>query len=110
MCSSALDPGGTLDGETAGPGGDTSAVVGSGQLGPEGQEIVTDVFTPDGDRQDTSAVQAQPQRRNVSIVDDPTLSPEVAAAAAAEVEAAELGDAATASQQYEGGDSAPDPA
>jgi hypothetical protein len=42
-------------------------------------------------------------------VDDPALSPELADAVAAEVEAAELGDAATASQQYEGGDAAPDP-
>ena len=59
----------------------------------EAQEIVTDVFVPDGERQE----------------DDASLSPEVASAAAAEIEAAELGDAATASRQYEGGDAAPDP-
>jgi large subunit ribosomal protein L17 len=82
----------------------------SGDVDPEAQEVVTDLYNPDGNRQDTAAVDAQPQRQNVSIVDDATLSPEVANAAAAEIEAAELGDAATASQQYEGGDSAPDPA
>ena len=94
---------------TTGPGGDTSPAGTSGEVDAEAQEVVTDLYNPDGNRQDTAAVDAQPERRNVSIVEDPGLSPEVAAAAAAEIEAAELGDAATASQQYEGGDSAPDP-
>ncbi|WP_456564666.1 hypothetical protein [Blastococcus sp. SYSU D00695] len=81
----------------------------SGQVDPEAQEAVTDVFSPDGDRQDDGAVTPQPHRENAAVVEDPALSPEVAEAAAAEIEAAELGDAATASRQYEGGDSAPDP-
>ena len=75
----------------------------------EAQEIVTDLFNPDDEHQDDGAVTPQPTRQNVAVVDDPSLSPEVANAAAAEIEAAELGDAATASQQYQGGDAAPDP-
>jgi large subunit ribosomal protein L17 len=84
----------------------------SPQDGPgadEAQDIVTDVFVPDGERQDDSDVTPEPVRQNVAVVDDPSLSPEVASAAAAEIEAAELGDAATAGQQYQGGDAAPDP-
>lgn len=103
------DQGATVDGETTGPGGDTSPAVTSGAVDPEAQEVVTDLYNPDGDRQDDGAVTPQPHRQNVAVVEDPALSPEVADAAAAEIEAAELGDAATASQQYEGGDSAPDP-
>ncbi|WP_409328751.1 hypothetical protein [Trujillonella humicola] len=80
-----------------------------GPVDREAQEVVTDLYNPDGERQDTAEAEGRPHRQNASIVDDPTLSPEVADAAAAEIEAAELGDAATASQQYEGGDSAPDP-
>jgi hypothetical protein len=95
---------------TTGPGGDTSPAVSSGDADTEAQEVVTDLYNPDGNRQDDGNVTPQPHRQNVSVVDDPALSPEVADAAAAEIEAAELGDAATASQQYEGGDSAPDPA
>lgn len=94
---------------TTGPGGDTSPAVTDGSVTDEAQEIVTDVFNPDGERQDDGDVTPEPQRQNAAVVEDPALSPEVAAAAAAEIEAAELGDAATSSLQYEGGDSAPDP-
>ncbi len=83
------DQGATLEGETTGPGGDTSPAV-------TDDSVDADV-TP------------EPERQNVAVVDDPSLSPEVASAAAAEIEAAELGDAATASRQYQGGDAAPDP-
>jgi large subunit ribosomal protein L17 len=83
--------------------------VTDGSATDEAQEIVTDVFTPDGERQDDGDVTPQPTRQNAAVVDDPSLSPEVATAVAAEVEAAELGDAATASRRYEGGDAAPDP-
>ncbi|MGY1720627.1 MULTISPECIES: hypothetical protein [unclassified Blastococcus] len=103
------DQGATFQGETTGPGGDTSPAVTDGSVTDEAQEIVTDVYNPDGDRQDDGDVTPEPQRENAALVDDPALSPEVARAAAAEVEAAELGDAATASQQYQGGDAAPDP-
>lgn len=80
-----------------------------GPVDPQAEEIVNDVFLPDGERQDDGDVTPEPIAENAAVVDDPNLSPEVAAAAAAEIEAAELGDAATASRQYEGGDSAPDP-
>jgi hypothetical protein len=95
--------------ETTGPGGDTSPAVTDGSVDPEAQEIVTDVFSPDGNRQDDGDVTPEPKAENVAVVDDPNLSPEVAAAAAAEIEAAELGDAATAGTHAPGGDSAPDP-
>jgi hypothetical protein len=95
--------------ETTGPGGDTSPAVTDGSVDPGAQEIVSDVFSPDGNRQDDGDVTPEPKAENVAVVDDPNLSPEVAAAAAAEIEAAELGDAATAGTQAPGGDSAPDP-
>ena len=73
------------------------------------EEIVEDVFLPDGERQDDGDVTPEPQAENIAVVDDPNLSPEVAAAAAAEIEAAELGDAATAGTDAPGGEAAPDP-
>ena len=103
------DQGATVDGETTGPGGDTSPAVIDGSVTDEAQEIVTDVYSPDGNRQDDGNVTPQPERQNVAVVEDPSLSPELASAVAAEIEAAELGDAATAGQQYQGGDAAPDP-
>jgi len=75
----------------------------------DAQEVVDDVFLPDGEVQDDGDVTPEPTAENAAVVDDPELSPEVAAAAAAEVEAAELGDAATAGEQAPGGESAPDP-
>lgn len=103
------DQGATFEGETTGPGGDTSPAVTDGSVTDEAQEVVTDLYNPDDERQDDGDVTPQPQRENAAVVEDPVLSPEVARAAAAEVEAAELGDAATASEQYQGGDAAPDP-
>lgn len=103
------DQGATFEGETTGPGGDTSPAVTSGAADPEAQQVVTDLFNPDGEHQDDADVTPQPQRENVAIVEDPALSPDVARAAAAEVEAAELGDAATAGLQAPGGEAAPDP-
>jgi large subunit ribosomal protein L17 len=97
-------------GESTGPGGDTSPAVTADAEGvDEAQEIVTDVFNPDGERQDDGNVTPEPIAENVAVVDDPSLSPEVARAAAAEIEAAELGDAATAGRQAPGGEAAPDP-
>ncbi|MGY1916102.1 hypothetical protein [Blastococcus sp. SYSU DS0973] len=103
------DQGATFEGETTGPGGDTSPAVTDGSVTDEAQDVVADVFSPDGQRQDDGDVTPEPERENVAVVEDPALSPEVARAAAAEIEAAEFGDAATASQQYQGGDAAPDP-
>ncbi|WP_305852267.1 50S ribosomal protein L17 [Blastococcus sp. PRF04-17] len=96
-------------GEDTGPGGDTSPAVVDGSVDEEAQEIVTDVYSPDDERQDDADVTPEPTAVNAAVVDDPNLSPEVAAAAAAEVEAAELGDAATAGRQAPGGEAAPDP-
>ncbi|SNR86223.1 large subunit ribosomal protein L17 [Geodermatophilus saharensis] len=107
--ASGGDQGATFTGETTGPGGDTSPAVTAGDVDPEAQQVVTDVFSPDGDRQDDSDVRPEPQRENAAVVDDPTLSPDVARAAAAEIEAAELGDAATSGTLAPGGESAPDP-
>ncbi len=103
------DQGATFEGETTGPGGDTSPAVTDGTVDEQAQEVVRDLYNPDGGRLDTAAVEPALHRQNAAIVDDPALSPEVADAAAAEIEAAELGDAATAGQQYEGGEAAPDP-
>jgi hypothetical protein len=103
------EQGATSVGETTGPGGDTSPAVTSDEVDAEAQEVVTDLYNPDGERQDDGDVTPEPQRENVAVVEDPTLSPDVARAAAAEVEAAELGDAATAGLQAPGGEAAPDP-
>ncbi|KGH47666.1 50S ribosomal protein L17 [Modestobacter caceresii] len=102
----------TDDGVTTGPGGDTSPAVTGGEPDEAvaaGQEVVADVFNPDGDRQDDGNVTPQPTSENLAVVDDPTLSPDVAAAAAAEVEAAEISDAATAGTHAPGGEPATDP-
>ena len=107
--ASGGDQGATFVGETTGPGGDTSPAVTSGNVDAQAQQVVTDVFTPDGERQDDADVTPEPTAENVAVVDDPALSPDVARAAAAEVEAAELGDAATAGLQAPGGEAAPDP-
>ena len=103
------DQGATVEGETTGPGGDTSPAVTDGSVDPEAQAIVTDVFNPDGERLDDGDVTPEPRAQNTVVVDDPALSPELADAAAAEINAAELGDAATASLQAPGGEAAPDP-
>lgn len=97
------------EGQDSGPGGDTSPAVTDGTADEQAQEVVRDLYSPDGDRQDDGAVTPQPRAENAAVVVDPSLSPEVAAAAAAEIEAAELGDAASAGRQAPGGESAPDP-
>ena len=96
-------------GETTGPGGDTSPAVTDGSVTDEAQEIVTDVFVPDGERQDDGDVTPEPTAENGVVVEGDNVSPDLAAAAAAEVNAAEQGDAATASLQAPGGEAAPDP-
>ncbi|SDF89745.1 large subunit ribosomal protein L17 [Blastococcus aurantiacus] len=103
------DQGATFEGETTGPGGDTSPAVTDGSVTDEAQQVVTDVFNPDGERQDDGAVDRQPTAENGVVVEGDNISPELADAAAAEVNAAEQGDAATASLHAPGGESAPDP-
>jgi large subunit ribosomal protein L17 len=75
----------------------------------EAQEAVTDVFVPDGEVQDDADVTAEPTAQNTAVVDDPALSPDLADAAAAEINAAETSDAATAGTDAPGGEAAPDP-
>jgi hypothetical protein len=103
------DQAATLGGETTGPGGDTSPAVTGEGVDDEAQAVVTDVFNPDGERQDDGDVNPEPTAVNAAVVEGPALRPDVAAAAAAEIEAAELGDAATAGAQAPGGEAAPDP-
>ncbi|TYP89725.1 large subunit ribosomal protein L17 [Blastococcus xanthinilyticus] len=107
VTADVVDTDGT--GETTGPGGDTSPAVTDGSVDAEAQEVVTDVYNPDGERQDDGDVTPEPTAQNTVVVEDPALSPELADAAAAEINAAETGDAATASQDAPGGESAPDP-
>ncbi|WP_457075649.1 50S ribosomal protein L17 [Modestobacter sp. SYSU DS0290] len=98
--------------ETTGPGGDTSPAVTGDEPAADvaaAQDVVTDVYNPDGERQDDGDVTQEPTAENLAVVDDPTLSPDVANAAAAEVEAAELGDAATAGTHAPGGEPEIDP-
>jgi large subunit ribosomal protein L17 len=75
----------------------------------DAQEIVTDVFVPDGERQDDGDVDRQPTAENGVVVEGDNVSPELADAAAAEVNAAETQDAATESLRAPGGEAAPDP-
>ncbi|WP_369139588.1 50S ribosomal protein L17 [Modestobacter versicolor] len=104
------EPGLVDEDVTTGPGGDTSpAVVADAEGLEEAEQVVTDVYNPDGERQDDGDVTPEPRSENLAVVDDPTLSPDVAAAAAAEVEAAELSDAATAGVQAPGGEPEVDP-
>jgi large subunit ribosomal protein L17 len=110
VTAGATEPGLVDTDVTTGPGGDTSPAVVAGAAGLEDAEaIVTDVYNPDGERQDDGDVTPQPTAENAAVVDDADLSPEVANAAAAEVEAAELGDAATAGRQAPGGEPEVDP-
>jgi large subunit ribosomal protein L17 len=88
---------------------DATASEGSSDESAEAQETVTDVFVPDGEFQDDGDVTAEPTAQNTAVVDDPALSPELADAAAAEVNAAETSDAATAGTHAPGGEAAPDP-
>ena len=73
------------------------------------QEIVTDVYTPDGERQDDGDVTPEPTAQHGVVVEGDNVSPELADAAAAEVNAAETGDAATESLNAPGGEADPDP-
>src|SRR5688500_4074621 len=75
----------------------------------DAQEIVTDVFVPDGERQDDGDVTPEPTAQHGVVVEGDNVSPELAGAAAAEINAAETGDAATESLNAPGGEAAPDP-
>jgi large subunit ribosomal protein L17 len=75
----------------------------------EAEEVVTDVFVPDGERQDDADVNPEPTAQHGVVVEGDNVSPELADAAAAEINAAETGDAATESLNAPGGEAAPDP-
>jgi large subunit ribosomal protein L17 len=75
----------------------------------EAQDVVTEVFVPDGERQDDGDVTPEPTAENGVVVEGDNVSPELADAAAAELNAAETGDAATAGVDAPGGEAAPDP-
>ena len=73
------------------------------------QEIVADVFEGDNDRQDDGDVTPEPTAENGVVVEGDNVSPELADAAAAEINAAENSDAASAGVDAPGGEAAPDP-
>jgi len=73
------------------------------------REIVADVFEGDNDRQDDGDVTPEPTAENGVVVEGDNVSPELADAAAAEINAAENSDAASAGVDAPGGEAAPDP-
>jgi large subunit ribosomal protein L17 len=96
-------------GSSAAAGEVTADAVEAPAGGDDAQEVVTDVFTPDGERQDDGDVTPEPTAQHGVVVEGDNVSPELADAAAAEINAAETGDAATESLNAPGGESEPDP-
>ena len=77
-------------------GGDTGRRGSTDRTTRRRRRSSTTSSCPTASARTTATSTPEPIAENAAVVDDPELSPEVAAAAAAEVEAAELGDAATA--------------
>ena len=75
----------------------------------DAEATTTDVFSPDDEAQDETTTDPEPTAENGVVVADDDLSPEVADAAAAELNAAETADGATAGDAAPGGESEPDP-
>src|SRR5687768_15545737 len=96
-------------GSSAAAGEVTADAVEAPAADDDAQEVVTDVFTPDGERQDDGDVTPEPTVQHGVVVEGDNVSPELADAAAAEINAAETGDAATESLNAPGGEAAPDP-
>jgi large subunit ribosomal protein L17 len=96
-------------GAAAASGEVTADAVETADESAEAQEAVTDVFVPDGERQDDGDVDPEPVAEHGVVVEGDNVSPELAEAAAAEINAAETGDAATESLNAPGGEAAPDP-
>ena len=96
-------------GAAAASGEVTADAVETADESADAQEVVTDVFVPDGERQDDDDVTREPTAQHGVVVEGDNVSPELADAAAAEVNAAETGDAATESLNAPGGESSPDP-
>jgi large subunit ribosomal protein L17 len=96
-------------GSAAASGEVTADVVETADESAEAQDVVTEVFVPDGERQDDGDVTPEPTAENGVVVEGDNVSPELADAAAAEINAAETGDAASAGVDAPGGEAAPDP-
>jgi large subunit ribosomal protein L17 len=96
-------------GAAAASGEVTADAVETADESAEAEEVVTDVFVPDNERQDDADVNPEPTAQHGVVVEGDNVSPELADAAAAEVNAAETGDAATESLNAPGGEAAPDP-
>ncbi len=88
---------------------DTTAVADEASDQADAEATVTDVFSPADEVQDESTTEEQPTAENGVVVEADGVSPEVADAAAAEVNAAEVSDGATAGDAAPGGESQPDP-
>ncbi|SCX47025.1 LSU ribosomal protein L17P [Klenkia marina] len=88
----------------------TTFAAGSGSAAAAGEVgATTKAVTPDDEVQDENVTEEQPTAENGVVVEADGVSPEVADAAAAEVNAAETGDAASAGVDAPGGESQPDP-
>jgi large subunit ribosomal protein L17 len=96
-------------GAAAASGEVTADAVETADESAEAEEVVTDVFVPDDERQDDADVNPEPTAQHGVVVEGDNVSPELADAAAAEINAAETGDAATESLNAPGGEAAPDP-
>jgi large subunit ribosomal protein L17 len=96
-------------GAAAASGEVTADAVETADESADAQEVVTDVFVPDGERQDDADVNPEPVAEHGVVVEGDNVSPELAEAAAAEINAAETQDAATESLNAPGGEAAPDP-
>jgi large subunit ribosomal protein L17 len=74
----------------------------------EAEEVVTDVFVPDGERQDDADVNPEPTAQHGVVVEGDNVSPELADAAGS-VEALGGGVAGLRGVDLRGGEAAPDP-
>jgi large subunit ribosomal protein L17 len=96
-------------GASAASGEVTADAVESADESAEAQDVVTEVSVGDGERQDDGDVTPEPTAENGVVVEGDNVSPELAEAAAAESNAAENSDAASAGVDAPGGEAAPDP-
>src|SRR6478672_10730793 len=76
-------------GAAAASGEVTADAVETADESADAQEVVTEVFVPDGERQDDGDVTPEPVAEHGVVVEGDNVSPELADAAAAEVNAAE---------------------
>jgi len=87
----------------------TRFASGAGAAAASGEVTADAVETDSAERQDDGDVTPEPTAENGVVVEGDNVSPELADAAAAEINAAETGDAATAGVDAPGGEAAPDP-